>query len=151
MRRANALLDQVNIVSTNPEASIAFYRRLGVEIPEERVWSTGSGIHHASAGETENPAIDFDLDSVPFAGMRNKGWSGRQDLGGKVVVGFKLSSRDAVDEVYRDLVGAGYTGLQAPYDAFWGSRYVVIEDPDGVAVGLMSPPSAELRSAPPEV
>jgi uncharacterized glyoxalase superfamily protein PhnB len=151
MSRPNALLDQVNIVSSNLEASIAFYRRLGVEFPEGRVWSTGSGIHHASAGETENPAIDFDLDSMAFARIWNKGWQGRQDLSGRVVVGFKLSSREAVDDAYGDLIGAGYTGLQAPYDAFWGSRYAVVEDPDGVAVGLMSPPSAERRSAPPEV
>jgi uncharacterized glyoxalase superfamily protein PhnB len=151
MNRPNAWLDQINIVSGNLEASIAFYRRLGVEIPEERVWSTASGIHHASAGETENPAINFELDSIAFAGIWNKGWQGRRDHGGRVVVGFKLSSRDAVDAVYGDLTGVGYTGLQAPYDAFWGSRYAVVEDPDGIAVGLMSPPSAGLRSAPPEV
>ena len=70
---------------------------------------------------------------------------------GESVVGFKLSSRDAEDAVYGDLTGAGYIGLQVPYDAFWGSRYAVVEDPYGIAVGLMSPPSVELRSAPPEV
>ena len=102
-------------------------------------------------GETENPAINFELDSIAFARIWNKGWKGHRDLGGKVVVGFKLSSRDAEDAVYGDLTGAGYIGLQVPYDAFWGSRYAVVEDPYGIAVGLMSPPSAELRSAPPEV
>jgi uncharacterized glyoxalase superfamily protein PhnB len=147
----NARLDQINIVSGDLDASIAFYRRLGVDIPEQRVWRTASGIHHVSAGETENSAIDFDLDSATFARIWNTGWQGRCDLPGKVVVGLKLSSRDAVDATYADLTGAGYTGLQAPYDAFWGSRYAVIEDPDGIAVGLMSPSSAELRSPPPEV
>jgi len=151
MNRPNAWLDQINIVSGNLKASLAFYRRLGVEIPEEHVWSTASGIHHASAGETANPAINFELDSIAFARIWNQGWKGHRDLGGKVVVGFKLSSRDAVDAVYGDLTGAGYIGLQVPYDAFWGSRYAVVEDPDGIAVGLMSPPSVELRSAPPEV
>ena len=151
MNRPIAWLDQINIVSGNLKASLAFYRRLGVEIPEEHVWSTASGIHHASAGETANPAINFELDSIAFALIWNKGWKGHRDLGGKVVVGFKLSSRDAVDAVYGDLTGAGYIGLQVPYDAFWGSRYAVVEDPDGIAVGLMSPPSVELRSAPPEV
>ena len=97
MNRPNAWLDQINIVSGNLEASIAFYRRLGVEIPQERVWSTASGIHHVSAAETENPAIDFDLDSTAFARIWNKGWQDRENLGGRVVVGFKLSSRDAVD------------------------------------------------------
>jgi uncharacterized glyoxalase superfamily protein PhnB len=151
MGRQNAALDQINVVSGDLDASIAFYRRLGVDMPERRVWRTASGIHHASAGETENPAMDFDLDSAAFARIWNRGWQGRQDLRGKVVVGFKLPSRDAIDATYADLIGAGYTGLQAPYDAFWGSRYAIVEDPDGIAVGLMSPPVAELRSAPPEV
>ena len=145
MNRPIAWLDQINIVSGNLQASLAFYRRLGVEIPEEHVWSTASGIHHASAGETANPAINFELDSIAFARIWNQSWQSRQDLGGRVVVGFKLSSRNAVDAVYGDLTRAGYTGLQAPYDAFWGSRYAVVEDPDGIAVGLMSPPYAELR------
>jgi len=133
MNRPIAWLDQINIVSGNLKASLAFYRRLGVEIPEEHVWSTASGIHHASGGETENPAINFELDSIAFARIWNKGWKGHRDLGGRVVVGFKLSSRDAVDAVHGGLAGAGYIGLQVPYDAFWGSRYAVVEDPDGMA------------------
>jgi uncharacterized glyoxalase superfamily protein PhnB len=145
------MLDQLNIVSGNLEESIAFYRRLGVEILEERVWRTPSGIHHASASEVERSAIDLDLDSIAFARVWNGGWRGRRDLQGRVVIGFKLASRTDVDTTYADLTGAGHTGLQAPYDAFWGSRYAVVEDPDGVAVGLMSPPSSQLRSAPPEV
>lgn len=47
-------LHQVNIVSGDLVASLTFYRRLGVEIPESGVWQTPSGIHHANvdaAGE----------------------------------------------------------------------------------------------------
>ena len=66
-------------------------------------------------------------------------------------MGFRVPSRDGVDELYGDLTEAGYAGLQAPHDAFWGARYAIVEDPDGIAVGLMSPVSWELRSKPPEV
>jgi len=38
---------------------------------------------------------------------------------------------------------------QAPYDAFWGARYAIVEDPDGNAVGLMSPIDPDRRTAPP--
>ncbi|HUN46616.1 MAG TPA: VOC family protein [Stellaceae bacterium] len=144
-------LDQINVVSADVEASIAFYRRLGVEIPEPRIWGTASGIHHVSAAEGENSTIALDLDSAAFARIWNRGWQGREDLSGRIVVGFRLSSRAEVDATYADLTGAGYKGLQAPYDAFWGSRYAVVEDPDGIAVGLMSPGSEEFRSAPPDV
>lgn len=49
------------------------------------------------------------------------------------------------------MAGAGYRGLQPPFDAFWGARYAVIEGPDGVAVGIMSPVSPDERSPPPAV
>jgi hypothetical protein len=41
--------------------------------------------------------------------------------------------------------------LQPPYDAFWGARYAIVEDPDGIAVGLMSPISPDFKSVPPDV
>jgi uncharacterized glyoxalase superfamily protein PhnB len=72
-------------------------------------------------------------------------------LRGRVVIGFEVPTRADVDQVFRDMTGAGYRGLQEPYDALWGSRYAIIEDPDGVAVGLMSPVSADKRSPPPDL
>jgi uncharacterized glyoxalase superfamily protein PhnB len=64
------------------------------------------------------------------------------------VLGFKVDSRERVDEIYADLVAAGYRRQQPPYDAFWGARYAVIEDPDGNAVGIMSPVDPDRRSQP---
>jgi len=49
------------------------------------------------------------------------------------------------------MTGAGHRGLREPHDAFWGARYAILEDPDGIAVGLMSPVSDDKRSAPPQV
>ena len=49
------------------------------------------------------------------------------------------TTRDDVDARYADLTGAGYTGIQSPFDAFWGARYAIVADPDGTHVGLMSP------------
>ena len=152
MDRDRPRLDQINIVSGDPDASIAFYRRLGVEITEDDIWRTPSGVHHVGAGSrAAGSTIQLDIDSVAFARLWNGGWQGVETLRGRVVVGFRLLSRTAVDAVFADLTGAGYSGLQAPYDAFWGSRYAVVEDPDGVAVGLMSPRSAEHCAPPPEV
>jgi uncharacterized glyoxalase superfamily protein PhnB len=152
MRGGRATFNQVNIVSGDPAASLEFYRLLGIDIPQSHIWATGTGIHHVSAirtaGET---AADFDIDSIAFAQRWNAGWSGRDDLKGRAVVGFHLASREAVDALYAEMTGAGHGGLQPPFDAFWGARYAIVEDPDGIAVGLMSPVSAEKRSPPPEV
>jgi catechol 2,3-dioxygenase-like lactoylglutathione lyase family enzyme len=60
-----------------------------------------------------------------------------------------LPSREAVDEACVDLTGAGGTGRQPPYDAFWGARHAIVEDPDGNAVGLMSPIDASSKFWPP--
>jgi uncharacterized glyoxalase superfamily protein PhnB len=152
MKRKPAVFDQVNIVSADPAASVAFYRQLGVDIPETRVWRTASGIHHVSAQQRdETGEADLDIDSTEFARIWNTGWRGRADLSGRVVLGFRLRSREAVDDTYAELTGAGHPGLQPPDDAFWGARYAIVEDPDGIAVGLMSPISPERKSPPPEV
>jgi uncharacterized glyoxalase superfamily protein PhnB len=148
MDQTRPILNQLNIVSGNLDASIAFYSRLGVDIPDQRVWRTATGAHHASAAEA---GTDLDLDSATFVQVWNTGWRGRKDLAGRVVVGFSVTSRQEVDRLYAEMTAAGHRSLQAPHDAFWGARYAVIEDPDGVAVGLMSPISDDRRSPPPEV
>ena len=152
MNRTPPTLNQLNIVSSNPEASIAFYRRLGLDIPDQSIWGTATGVHHVTAGDAaESEGLHFDIDSTTFAQRWNTGWRDREDLAGRVVVGLHEASREEVDRLYDEMTAAGHLGLQAPYDAFWGARYAVVEDPDGIAVGLMSPKSAEHRSPPPEV
>jgi catechol 2,3-dioxygenase-like lactoylglutathione lyase family enzyme len=148
MSDARPQFDQINIVSSDMEASLAFYRRLGVNLPEANVWRTESGAHHASVREGD---ADLDIDSARFAAIWNKGWHGRSDLGGRVVVGFSVDSRADVDRLFAELTAAGHKGLQPPFDAFWGARYAIVEDPDGIAVGLMSPVSPEHRAPPPAV
>ena len=55
----------------------------------------------------------------------------------------------AVDDTYTDITSAGYSGRQQPYDAFWGARYAIVEDPDGNPVGLLSPIDAARKPWPP--
>ena len=145
-------LDQINVICADPDASIAFYRRLGVEIPQTAIWRTPTGVQHVGTRDAAAAStIGLDLDSAAFAQHWNAGWSGRADLHGRVVIGFCVSSRAEVDDIYRDMTGAGYRGLQEPYDALWGARYAILADPDGIAVGLMSPVSPEKKSPPPDL
>ena len=48
----------------------------------------------------------------------------------------------------RELVDAGYTGRQPPYDAFFGARYTIVADADGNDVGLMSPIDPDRKYVP---
>ncbi len=125
------------------DAAVAFYRRLGIEIPDTLPeWQS----HHrtvAIGGE-----VDLDLDSTAFTAQWDAGWSASQP---GVVVGFRVATREDVDELYEELTGVGHVGQQAPYDAFWGARYAIVEDPSGNPVGLMSPvdPARRTRPSPP--
>jgi catechol 2,3-dioxygenase-like lactoylglutathione lyase family enzyme len=128
--------DQVNLVVRDMDATIAFYRKLGLEIDDGQDWPPGSGAQHVDVAFPNGVRLEFD--NVPMAKIWHAHWRERGH-GSRVVLGFTLPSREAVDERYAELTAAGYTGRQPPYDAFWGARYAVVEDPDGNDVGLMSP------------
>jgi uncharacterized glyoxalase superfamily protein PhnB len=74
----------------------------------------------------------------------------RSDEGGasSSVLTFSLPSREAVDALHADVTAAGYISRQAPHDAFWGSRFAIVQDPDGRDVGLMSAPDPARRFVP---
>ncbi len=105
-------LDQLNIVVSDMDRSLAFYRHLGVEAP--KLWRGSSGQQHGSAvGGTVN-GFDLEFDSTAFAESWNTGWTGRTDLAGRVVIGFKLPDRTAVDQLYARLTGDGHLGFNLP-------------------------------------
>jgi catechol 2,3-dioxygenase-like lactoylglutathione lyase family enzyme len=147
MAREKPIFDQVNIVVSDFGRSLNFYRQLGVEFAEPGTDRTGDPFH--ANGETPN-GLGFELDSAPFARVWNQSWAARSEVAGSVVLGFGLASREEVDRVYAELITAGHPGLTPPHDAFWGARYAIIEDPNGIAVGLMSPINPAARTWPPE-
>ena len=61
--------DQINLVVSDMEATVQFYRRLGLNIPDT---DPAFGEHHRSARLPGG--IDFDIDSVEFARHWDKGW-----------------------------------------------------------------------------
>jgi catechol 2,3-dioxygenase-like lactoylglutathione lyase family enzyme len=136
-------LDQVNLIVRDVEASRAFYSRLGLDFGIERdpVWAQ----HHVGAQHGDHAGVDVDLDSTSFVQKWDAGWPG----GTGVVVGFKVDSREEVDELVATLSTDGVPVQQAPFDAFWGARYAVVGDPDGNGVGIMSPVDPAFRSEPP--
>lgn len=140
---ASPVLAQLNLAVADMAASVAFYRRLGLTIDDTSPWAA----HHVEVRMPGGFALE--LDSVDFARRWNRGC--RTDAGAtRTVIGFNVASRAAVDTIYADLVQSGHPGQQPPYDAFWGARYAVVEDPDGNPVGLMSPIDPAYRSTPPE-
>ena len=59
--------------------------------------------------------------------------------------------RDEVDRIYEKLTALGHKSSQPPFDAFWGGRYAIVEDPDGNHIGLISQSEPSRRSPPPDI
>jgi len=51
---------------------------------------------------------------------------------------FLCDSREAVDEMYNKITAQGYPGYREPWDAFWGQRYAIVQDPDGNLICLFA-------------
>ena len=142
MTQKRAVLDQINIVVGEMAAAVAFYEMLGVDVPRTLPeWEP----HHRSVDAASE--LDIELDSASFGAQWNAGWPAGKS---GVVLGFRVASREDVDALYRELTDAGHAAQQEPYDAFWGARYAIVEDPSGNAVGLMSPVDEGRRARPPD-
>lgn len=138
------ILNQLNIVAKDFDATIEFYRRLGVSVTEAS--EAANGTRHARASLPDG--FDLEFDNGALARIYNAAWR-RSEGSSRVLIGFSLATREAVDQRYAELVSMGYEGRQPPYDAFWGARYAVVADPDGNDVGLMSPLEESRRIWPP--
>jgi len=147
MKRPTPILNGLNLVVRDMDATIAFYRQLGLDIPDANIWCTDSGVHHVEVSTPDG--LDLDFDSEPLATQYDAGWI--PDTAARAIMSFSVATRDEVDERFAEMTAAGYAGQQPPYDAFWGARYAIVEDPDGNHVGLMSPVDPARKSAPPSV
>ena len=120
----------IGIVVADMPASLAFYRRLGLDIPAE--------------ADTE-PHVEVDLGGVRLAfdtreTIRSFDPAWTEASGGPPMsLAFRAGSPAEVDEAYAALTAAGAEGHLEPWDAFWGMRYAMLHDPDGNGVDLFAP------------
>ena len=126
----NARLDMIGIVVQDMPKSLAFYRRLGLDLPadadqEPHVETTLPGGLRL-AWDTVETIRSFDPSWVAPSGSSRVGLS------------FLCDSPADVDRAYEELTSLGYEGHLPPWDAVWGQRYAVVNDPDGNAVDLFA-------------
>jgi catechol 2,3-dioxygenase-like lactoylglutathione lyase family enzyme len=124
-------INVIGLVVADMGAALAFYRRLGLDIPAgsdsephvEMAFSSGLRL----AWDTVETVRSFDPKWEPPSG------------GSRVGLAFQCANPSEVDARYADLTGAGYHGYLEPWDAFWGQRYATVHDPDGNGVDLFAP------------
>lgn len=123
-------IDMVGMVVKDMAASLAFYRLLGLPIPE---------------GKDDEDYVDvitpngyrISFNSVKLHRMLEPDWVEPQST--RISLAFKCDSPAEVDATYERLVAQGYHGHKTPWDAFWGQRYAQVDDPDGNHVDLFAP------------
>jgi catechol 2,3-dioxygenase-like lactoylglutathione lyase family enzyme len=122
----------VELVVADMAATLAFYRRLGLDIPPEADSEPHVGLDLGGG-------ISLMWDTVDTIRSFDPGWSAPSGAGHRAALGFACDSPADVDAAWAEMTGAGYDGHLAPWDAFWGMRYAVLRDPDGTPVDIFAP------------
>jgi catechol 2,3-dioxygenase-like lactoylglutathione lyase family enzyme len=119
-------LNAIGIVASDMARSIAFYRALGLDVPE----TPDEGHIDVSMEGGARLMLDSEATVLGF----RPDWG--RETGNQVGLAFECASPAEVDEIYARVTGAGFDGEKEPWDAFWGQRYAQLRDPDGVPVDL---------------
>jgi catechol 2,3-dioxygenase-like lactoylglutathione lyase family enzyme len=124
-------LDMIGLVATDLPRTLAFYRALGLDLPP--------GADTAQHAEVTLPGgLRLAWDTVDVVRSFDPGW--QPPAGGhRAALAFLCDDPADVDATYARMVDAGFTGHVAPWNAAWGQRYAVLQDPDGTAVDLFAP------------
>ena len=119
-------LNAFGIVASDMATSIRFYRLLDVDLPE----TPDEGHVEATLPNGMRLMLDSEETVLSF----RPDW--KRQAGNQLGLAFECGSPAEVDELYAQVVAAGFEGDKEPWDAFWGQRYAQLRDPDGVPVDL---------------
>lgn len=120
----------VGIVTADMGRSLAFYRRLGLDIPE--------GAESEGHVEVTLPGrLRLAWDTVEVIRSFDPDFHLPEGGGHAIGLAFEVDAPAEVDALYADLT-ADYRGTKEPWDAVWGQRYAQVQDPDGNTVDLFA-------------
>jgi catechol 2,3-dioxygenase-like lactoylglutathione lyase family enzyme len=124
-------LAAIGIVTADVARSTAFYRALGLDIPEPP-----SADDHFEVTLPDGLRLMWDNETL--IRQIDPTWQAPA-AGHRAVLAFQCASATDVDATYERALAAGGTAKLAPWDAFWGQRYAQLHDPDGQPVDLFAP------------
>jgi uncharacterized glyoxalase superfamily protein PhnB len=120
----------IELVVSDMAATLSFYRLLGLDLP---------------ANADAEPHVEVDLGGVKLAfdtedviRSFDPGWTAPAAGGHRVALAFECENPAEVDTTWKELTSAGHQSHLEPWDAFWGMRYAVVHDPNGIPVDLFA-------------
>lgn len=137
-------LYMLGLIVQDMSRSLAFYRQLGLAIPDgaeeqkhvEIKMGNGLTFFLDSAPSRWDPG--FVKGSTPESPEASNSYPS--------ILEFFLKTRTAVEEKYAELTGLGYQGYRTPYTTSFGMCFALVKDPDGNTI-LLSGELAESASS----
>lgn len=123
-------IDAVAVSSSDFKQTVTFYRALGFEFPDYTAEE-----QHLEAITTPG-AVRLMIDAKALM-TELIGEAPRP--GNHSAFAIRYDSPQEVDAAAKRVKAAGFTLATPPWDAFWGQRYAVAQDPDGYRVDLYAP------------
>jgi catechol 2,3-dioxygenase-like lactoylglutathione lyase family enzyme len=120
----------IGIVVRDIEASLGFYRLLGLDVPQPK-----KGDDFVEVKTPNGYRISWN--SVSMIKKLDPTWV--LPIGHRIELAFLCDSPAEVDATCAKIAKEGYAIHKEPWDAFWGQRYAVVVDPDGNRVSLFAP------------
>lgn len=122
--------DMIGIVVRDMAAALRFYRILGLAIPD---------------GQDAEPYVQIitpngyriSWNAISMIKQVDPNWID-EPVGHRMELAFKCDSPTDVDATHVKLARGGYKSYKSPWDAFWGQRYAIVEDPDGNHVSIFA-------------
>ena len=124
-----AKIDAVGVTSSNFKSTVKFYSLLGFDFPEYK-----KDEQHLEAN-TKDGGVRLMIDSTKmFIELNDE----EPKPGNRSAFAVLYESIEEVNKVSSAVKEAGFKVIKEPWDAFWGQRYAVVEDPDGYRVDLFA-------------
>lgn len=120
-------LNAIGVTSTNISKTIEFYTLLGFEFKDLK-----SDDEHVEP-VTPDGSAHLMIDAVKIV----KDIIGEDPKAGNIsAFALQYDSVQELNAVADKVSHAGFKVFKEPWDAFWGQRYAVVQDPDGFKVDL---------------
>lgn len=118
----------IELIVDDMPAALAFYRRLGLDIPADADNEAHAEIHL-------DTGVALVWDTVALVDSINPGYV-RPTGSPRASLAWDCGTPAEVDALFSRLVDGGAASGMEPFDAPWGRRFALVIDPDGNGVEL---------------